>query len=189
MNERKTIYLDDAIDALIRVRKPINNGDGTMTIMTLTDAVIRKVLEGLPSAQPETYKEKLKEIADALSEKFAYMHTCLNERDIILGYLGVKHSNEIHCNTDCTNIKCESYRFNKRLPSAQPVAKDINVLNIEPRKKGKWIDEGQYADFFPHHAYRCSECGHHLLEIEVIYDFCPFCGADMRGEDHESNRC
>lgn len=55
-------------------------------------------------------------------------------------------------------------------PSAQP-----------KRSKGKWIDEGQHADFFPHHAYRCSECGHHLLEIVVIYDFCPFCGADMRG--------
>lgn len=55
-----------------------------------------------------------------------------------------------------------------------------SMPTIEERKKGKWIDEGQYADFFPHHAYRCSECGHHLIEIEVAYDFCPFCGADMR---------
>lgn len=72
-----------------------------------------------PAAQPETYKEKLKEIADALSEKFAYMNTCLNERDIILGYLGVSRPSKTHCNTDCTNIKCESYRYNKRLPPAQ----------------------------------------------------------------------
>lgn len=76
-------------------------------------------IETVPSAQPESYKEKLKEIADALSEKFAYMNTCLNERDIILGYLGVKRSNKIHCNTDCTNIKCESHHCNKKLPSAQ----------------------------------------------------------------------
>jgi hypothetical protein len=80
-------------------------------------------LENLPSAQPETYKEKLKEIADALSEKFAYMNTCLNERDIILGYLGVKRPSKTHCNTDCTNIKCESYCYNKRLSSAQPEIK------------------------------------------------------------------
>lgn len=53
MSDRKMIYLDDAIDALIRVRKPINNGDGTMTIISLTDAVIRKVLTELPSAQTE----------------------------------------------------------------------------------------------------------------------------------------
>lgn len=70
---------------------------------------VKQLLEGLPSVQPKSYKEKLKEIADALSEKFAYMNTCLNERDIILGYLGVKRPSEIHCNTDCTNVKCESH--------------------------------------------------------------------------------
>jgi len=90
----------------------------TMTIADILDSVCDDYTT-IPSAQPETYKEKLKEIADALSEKFAYMNTCLNERDIILGYLGVKRPSKTHCNTDCTNIKCESYRYNKRLPSAQ----------------------------------------------------------------------
>lgn len=73
-------------------------------------------LKAVPPAQSETYKEKLNEIASALSEKFAYMNTCLNERDIILGYLGVKRCCETHCNTDCTNTKCESHP----LSSAQP---------------------------------------------------------------------
>ena len=45
--------------------------------------------------------------------------------------------------------------------------------------RGKWLDEGQYADFFPHHMFTCSECGNHLLEIDVSYDYCPFCGAKM----------
>ena len=75
---------------------------------------MKQWFEHLPPAKSETYEEKLKEIADALSEKFAYMNTCLNERDIILGYLGVKRPSEIHCNTDCTNIKCESYHFDKK---------------------------------------------------------------------------
>lgn len=69
---------------------------------------IRKYIETLPSAQPESYKEKLKEIADELSEKFAYLNTCPNERDIILGYLGVKRPRGIHCDTDCIITKCES---------------------------------------------------------------------------------
>ena len=52
------------------------------------------------------------------------------------------------------------------LPPAQP-----------ERKKGKWIpssDEQLYG-------YRCSEChrGHWLSP------FCPYCGADMRGEQDE----
>ena len=84
--------------------------DGYSYIEVETDSAI-EAFEEIPSVQPETYKEKLKEIADALSEKFAYMNTCPNERDIILGYLGVERPSKIHCNTDCTNIKCESYQF------------------------------------------------------------------------------
>lgn len=53
---------------------------------------------------------------------------------------------------------------------------------IEERKPGKWIDEGQYADFHPQHAYRCSECGEHIIEVDDDrYKFCHNCGADMRG--------
>ena len=79
----------------------------------------------LPSVQPERWEDERKKIADALSEKMAYMNTCLNERDVILGYLGVKRPNETHCNSDCRNEKCESYRYatkyaTKELPSAQP---------------------------------------------------------------------
>ena len=71
--------------------------------------------------QPEPCEDKLKEIAEALSEKMCHMNTCLNERDIILGYLGVKRPSETHCNSDCRNEKCESYHYvTKKLPSAQP---------------------------------------------------------------------
>lgn len=123
-------------------------------------ASIVGMLNSLPSAQPETYKEKLKEIADALSEKFAYMNTCLNERDIILGYLGVKRPSKTHCNTDCTNIKCESYRYNKRLPSSQPLT--AYVISDE---------DGNI---------KCSNCG----SFECWGNYCMNCGAKMRGENN-----
>ena len=47
-----------AIESFSQYGKPIDNGDGTMTITPLTDAVIRKVLKGLPSAQPEIVRCK-----------------------------------------------------------------------------------------------------------------------------------
>ena len=62
-----------------------------------------------------------------------------------------------------------------------------HMSTIEERKKGKWINHGQYADFFPHCEYRCSECDQPYLEIEMTWNFCPNCGADMRGEKHEAN--
>ena len=105
----------DILDYLDTVLHPIISPEHWNVYSELHD-----MISGLPSAQPKSYKEKLKEIADALSEKFAYMNTCLNERDIILGYLGVKRPSEIHCNTDCTNIKCESHYCYKKMPPAQP---------------------------------------------------------------------
>ena len=98
---------------------------------TLSANVVLDMIRELPSAQSETYKEKLNEIASALSEKFAYMNTCLNERDIILGYLGVKRSCEIHCNTNCTNTKCESHpSFTQPEPCKDAIGVTLHVAKI-----------------------------------------------------------
>ena len=73
----------------------------------------------------------------------------------------------------------------KQLPSAQP-----------ERKKGKWTEK--------HHAYsdeesvieewqscRCSECGRYDTRPYMYYfsepNYCSYCGADMRGEEHETD--
>lgn len=87
------------------------------------------------SKEQESYEDKLKEIADELSEKFAYMNTCLNERDIILGYLGVKRPSKIHCNTDCTNTKCESNHCYKK-----PLT-ELETSRIENALHGKSPEE------------------------------------------------
>lgn len=52
---------------------------------------------------------------------------------------------------------------------------DFHVIEPE-RRKGKWITQqfGSWAE--------CSEC-HELYDIPIaISNFCPNCGADMRGE-------
>lgn len=43
------------------------------------------------------------------------------------------------------------------------------------RKKGKWIDRG-YLKI----GFKCSECDGYVLSGQENY--CPWCGADMRGE-------
>ena len=52
------------------------------------------------------------------------------------------------------------------LPSAQP-----------ERKKGKWTIYDRHT--IPY-QYICSECGAYH---RARYDFCPNCGADMRGKE------
>lgn len=62
------------------------------------------------------------------------------------------------------------------------------VINEQPtieseRKKGEWIDQDDGA-FYP---VECSECRKiPLFDVDgdyVLSNFCPNCGADMRGAD------
>ena len=59
----------------------------------------------------------------------------------------------------------------KRFPSAEP-----------ERKKGQWVKTGQ-SFIHPNkfRNYSCSECGYDIEKIK--YNFCPSCGADMRGKN------
>ena len=53
-----------------------------------------------------------------------------------------------------------------------------NAPTITPeRKRGRWIhyDEGDFD-----YDYKCSNCGYAVWDDS---DFCPGCGADMRGEE------
>lgn len=64
------------------------------------------------------------------------------------------------------------------------IVKYAPTIDAEPVRHGKWIDEGQADDFFPHHTWRCSECGEQVLEIGVPwYKHCPECGARMDKDD------
>ena len=54
---------------------------------------------------------------------------------------------------------------------------------IEERKTGKWISDrlvttsgGTYG------VRRCSECGAYYQDVGYGWNYCPNCGADMRGE-------
>lgn len=68
----------------------------------------------------------------------------------------------------------------QEMPSAQP-----------EREKGKWIyGEDEYGI----DGYRCDKCGffvlwdygHNFINYIGNYNFCPSCGADMRGEEDDT---
>lgn len=70
---------------------------------------------------------------------------------------------------------CRIMEYLDRMPTAQ----------LE-RKKGKWLDIGDYCV--------CNQCGHTeqqfdgIQQIPLHTPFCAICGADMRGEqDDETN--
>jgi hypothetical protein len=48
------------------------------------------------------------------------------------------------------------------------------------RPKGRWVGEVIYTEIGEEHAMQeCSHCG----KVRIIDNFCPNCGADMRGEE------
>lgn len=62
----------------------------------------------------------------------------------------------------------------------------ITIFDYHPREKGHWIN----TEDNDHPMYECSECGCRMFKKEYDiavgtrgYNFCPYCGADMRGAD------
>lgn len=59
----------------------------------------------------------------------------------------------------------------------------FQTAEVEPVRHGHWIDcEDEYSSYV-----RCSECGDEYTNWEADCahtDFCPGCGADMRGADN-----
>ena len=71
----------------------------------------------------------------------------------------------------------EFLTFIKQLPSAEP-----------ERKNGKWIDGMLYHDFDESEweKVKCSVCKNFVTKQIFYHDnkyhYCPYCGADMRGD-------
>ena len=82
--------------------------------------------------------------------------------------------------TDCKEYDTEKKccpRFNRVIRGA--IAGVLNTMPSANRPRGEWIDEGgtYYAN--------CSKCGYQMdtHEERGYHNFCPNCGADMRGGD------
>ena len=63
----------------------------------------------------------------------------------------------------------------------------VRAYKLENRPQGEWLDTGKDPDHsHPLTAiwYRCSVCGD---GTNAKTNFCPDCGAEMKGEDDEDN--
>lgn len=56
----------------------------------------------------------------------------------------------------------------------------IKALEQQPRPKGKW----KYTEMGWFVVCNCSECGFQI-DADEANNFCPYCGADMRGDKNE----
>ena len=65
---------------------------------------------------------------------------------------------------------------------------ELKAADVQPVKRGYWIAENRdsrgYAD-----CYTCSHCESYVYTYTLMkdceFDYCPNCGADMRGDDNE----
>lgn len=58
--------------------------------------------------------------------------------------------------------------------------KNIPSANGEERKRGEWIKKEKRGVMTTHTEYHCSEC---QTIMGARWNFCPNCGADMRGAE------
>lgn len=82
------------------------------------------------------------------------------------------------------------YREDAKDYARHAMAKGLNVLeylddvpaaNFRPVVRGRWIDAMQSCHDSPH--VKCSVCGEYYWRYFKKFNFCPNCGADMRGKD------
>ena len=69
----------------------------------------------------------------------------------------------------------------------------IEALNVQSVRHGHWIIKDNPGTGW--YRVTCSECGEDVTSVapvigffpnaRVTWDFCPYCGADMRGEQND----
>lgn len=76
------------------------------------------------------------------------------------------------------------------LISAEEIVAEEPILDYAPVKHGHWEKEEDFIG----KKYRCTMCKKvirydraYVCQGELIFDFCPFCGADMRGEENDES--
>lgn len=77
----------------------------------------------------------------------------------------------------------EATAESKTIRAIMDTIEDAPTVETE-QKKGKWIytDEAMFGN--PYGSYKCSVCDNGMPHET---NFCPNCGADMRGDSHETD--
>jgi len=78
------------------------------------------------------------------------------------------------------------------IAEGRAIEKIMNAPTIEERKKGRWIPHSEKSREYigtvlvnvTYDYWLCDACGYRVENGQPMYNFCPYCGADMRGERH-----
>lgn len=78
---------------------------------------------------------------------------------------------------DSDGYECEECDY----AHAMLYVKAQKAIKLQPVKRGKWRFTEKLILGNPYGSYQCSECMYHVPCEE---NYCPNCGADMRGENN-----
>lgn len=70
---------------------------------------------------------------------------------------------------------------NRNYSSVVAFINDIPSADVRPVVRGRWKDAIQNCNDSPH--VKCSVCGEYYWQYFKKFNFCPNCGADMRGDN------
>jgi predicted RNA-binding Zn-ribbon protein involved in translation (DUF1610 family) len=60
------------------------------------------------------------------------------------------------------------------------------LVDCLKQKEGEWIEKSEDKDEYYEYCYKCSVCGKwSIMEEEEFSNFCPNCGAHMKGATDE----
>lgn len=86
-------------------------------------------------------------------------------------------------NADALIDDIEKSTFNRTIKEFfEDFVEDTPTVEAKPVVRGEWIEFDIDYGGIPIVGYQCSECGQ---SNGFLTDFCPNCGADMRGEKHD----
>ena len=139
------------------------------------------IVDEVPSAQPEGYTDQIRWERDMAIQQLKELGYGLGEKPRTDGdAISRQAAIDATLKDPIGRLLADKYNligFLEGLPSAQP-----------ERKKGNWIKPtAEKCLVYDENVYpECSACG----EKEFFgwkKNYCPNCGADMRGEDHETD--
>ena len=104
--------------------------------------------------------------SDAI-KAIANLHILADEEKIFKVYVDNPHS----MTTDFEETLIDAINAIKSIPTIEP-------------KRGKWLE---WIDCEGEVFWKCSACGQvsEASAADILYKFCPFCGADMRERESE----
>ena len=79
---------------------------------------------------------------------------------------------QLTCGKDYCTEPCSDLKIYLDLPSVQP-----------KRPKGRWIRLCEKGEEREYDNFQCSVCNYRTIDRYMDTNFCPNCGADMRGEN------